>query len=52
MTYFRSLYNTFYYHNFNCGEGVENMAIRPSVLKRGDTIGLVTLGTPLDADTH
>ena len=27
------------------------MAIRPPVLKRGDTIGLVTLGTPLDADT-
>ena len=27
------------------------MAIRPPLLKRGDTIGLVTLGTPLDADT-
>ena len=26
------------------------MAIRPPLLKRGDTIGLVTLGTPLDAD--
>ena len=27
------------------------MAIRPPLLKRGDTIGLVTLGTPLDANT-
>ncbi len=27
------------------------MAIRPPVLKRGDTIGLVTLGTPLEANT-
>ena len=26
------------------------MAIRPPLLKRGDTIGLVTLGTPLDAN--
>ena len=27
---------------------MENLAIRPPVLKRGDTIGLVTLGSPLD----
>ncbi|RFB14768.1 LD-carboxypeptidase [Bacillus sp. HNG] len=27
------------------------MAIRPPLLKRGDTIGLVTLGSPLDANT-
>lgn len=27
------------------------MATRPPILRRGDTIGIVTLGSPLDADT-
>ena len=26
------------------------MAIRPPILQRGDTIGIVTLGSPLDAN--
>jgi muramoyltetrapeptide carboxypeptidase len=30
---------------------VENVAISPPLLQRGDTIGLVTLGSPLDANT-
>jgi muramoyltetrapeptide carboxypeptidase len=30
-------------------QGEENMAIRPPLLQRGDTIGLVTPGSPLDA---
>ena len=31
-------------------QGEENMAIRPPILQRGDTIGLVTPGSPLDAN--
>jgi muramoyltetrapeptide carboxypeptidase len=50
MTYFGLSYNTFYYRSLMRIQGEENMAIRPPLLKRGDTIGLVTPGSPLDAN--
>lgn len=49
MTYFIVPSNTIIIVNDNCIGG-ESMAIKPPLLQSGDTIGLVTLGSPIDAN--